>query len=110
MDFLNEYTSWCKAFANSCIEINAATTDYSNLVNAVGGVNARCFIDNDDNLWITTPYPQSYMKSHIDAAIDEYNKSHECCYRIIEEKDRHMIAQHFGALCFSVWCKVPISD
>lgn len=108
MDFLSEYVSWCKAFANNCTEINAATSDYSYLVNAVGGSNARCFIDKDDNLWITTPYPQSCMKSRIDTIINEYNKCHSGL-RIIEEKDNRIVAQNFGAFCFSVWCKVQIS-
>lgn len=65
MDWLSEYVSWCKSFANSCTEINTTTTDYSSLANAVGGSNARCFIDKDDNLWITTPHPQSCMKSRM---------------------------------------------
>lgn len=110
MDFLSEYVSWCKSLADSCTEINAATTDYSNLADAVGSSNTRCFIDKDDNLWLTTPYPQSCMKSRIDAAVDEYNKNHCGGYRIIEEKDKRITAQHFGAFCFSVWCKVPILD
>lgn len=115
MDWLSEYVAWCKSLADNCTEINAATTDYSNLANSVGGSSARCFIDKDDNLWVTTPYPQHCMRSRIDAAVDEYNKSHNCtgcCYtlRIIEEKDRHTIAQNFGAFCFSAWHKIPISD
>lgn len=108
MDWLSEYVSWCKSLANNCTEIIAATTDYNDLANAVGGSEARCFIDSDENLWITTPYPQSCMKSRIDAAVKEYNAIHGL--RVIEEVDNSIYTRNFGALCFSFWCKVPISD
>lgn len=108
MDFLNEYTAWCKSFADNFTEINVETSDYVNLANAVGGSLARCFIGNDGNLWITTAHPQACSKSRVNAAIKEYNVSHGV--RIIEEEDSSLLARNFGALCFSVWSKVPISD
>lgn len=49
------------------------------------------------------------MKSRIDTIINEYHKCHDRI-RIIEEKDNSIIAQNFGAICFSVWSKIPISD
>lgn len=108
MDWLSEYASYCT-------EINATTTDYSTLANAIGGSEARCFIDKEYNLWITTSHPQDCTKTCIDTVVDEYNKSHNypgCSYilRIIEEKDKHTITQNFGAFCFSVWHVVPISN
>lgn len=109
MTFLNEYVSWCKSFSNIYTEINIDSSDYINLANAVGGSFARCFIDNKDNLWITTPHPQTCSNSQISIAINEYNKCHDRV-RIMEERDCGLTAQNFGAVCFSVWSKVPISD
>lgn len=108
MDWLSEYVSWCKSFADICTEINASTTDYNDLANAVGGSLARCFIDKDENLWITTAHPQACSKSYINAAIKEYNASHGV--RIIEEEDNSFSSRNFAALCFSFWGKIPISD
>lgn len=107
MDWLTEYTSWCKSFANNYTEINIDTSAYINLANAVGGSFARCFIDEDENLWITTAHPQACSKSRINAAVKEYNMSHGL--RVTEEVDHSIYSRNFGALCFSFWSKVPVS-
>lgn len=108
MDWLSEYVAWCKSFADNFTEINVETSDYVNLANAVGGSFARCFIDKDDNLWITTAHPQACLKSHVNAAMKEYNTNHDV--RVIEEEDSSLLARNFGALCFSFWGKISISD
>lgn len=108
MDWLSDYVSWCKSFADNCTEINALTTDYSDLANAVGGSFARCFIDKDENLWVTTPHPQTCLKSRIDTAVNEYNARH--AIRVTEEKDYSFQSINFGAICFSFWRRASISD
>lgn len=108
MDWLNEYACWCKSLADNLTEINIETSDYASLANAVGGLFARCFVDKNDNLWITTAHPQACSRSRINAAIKEYNMSHNAS--VIEEEDSSLLARNFAALCFSFWSKVPISD